>query len=866
MSDAGARLSAALADRYRIERELGQGGMATVYLAQDLKHDRKVALKVLKPELAAVLGAERFVVEIKTTAALQHPHILPLFDSGSADGFLYYVMPYVQGETLRAKLDRETQLGIDEAVRITREVADALDYAHRHGVIHRDIKPENILLHDGRPMVADFGIALALSAAAGGRMTETGLSLGTPHYMSPEQATAEKELSNRSDIYSLGCVLYEMLTGNPPHTGASAQQIIMRIVTDTARPVTELRKSVPPHVAAAVAKALEKLPADRFASAKEFADALANPSFTEARTGRATLVPSRARGLNRGLGLLTAALIVALGWALTRPATPAGPKAYDVALPDSAPVNLQLKATFVVAPQGDFLIYVRGVKRELWYRSLLDATVRRVDATEGADLPTISPNGKQLAFVRQGAAENTVEVMSVEGGATTVIAKSRVTNSLEWLADGRILLTEGDGLRARMLDAGGGPSIDVAIQYCINPSLLPDRTLLCGGGGDKMAEWSSLTDSASGGKFRMSGPDSGLVFGADFRVVEDKYLVWVSNGGDLLAATVDLKARRIGRSVRLVTGLGRGAYSGAGSYALSPTGTLVYANGVNEGVGHLVRADGRRLDTLPVGAEAFLQFAVSPDGRRLAVVVERFDGHELRIYDLHSGEHIVWLRRPVLRQPVWSAAGDRLAASTRDSVFAGPPDATSSPELIFSSGLYFEGHSWLADGRLVGTAWAHHLVMAAHFERRPPSFDTLATFAAMGRLSPDGEWLAYNAADFRAAWIEPFPRTGQRFPVGTGDYPQWLSPTELVTISNAPQLERSFERITVDASVRPPRIIRRPWFGAPGFVAIAAGGFALTPDGRVVYKQGTEIAPARYLRVIPEWVAQMKRAVDAANQ
>ena len=189
-ADAIARIGAALADRYRLERELGAGGMATVYLAQDLKHDRQVALKVLKPELAAVLGAERFVVEIKTTAALQHPHILPLFDSGTAGTFLYYVMPYVEGETLRGKLDRETQFGIDESVKITSAVADALDYAHRHGVIHRDIKPENILLHDGRPMVADFGIALALSAASGGRMTETGLSLGTPHYMSPEQATA----------------------------------------------------------------------------------------------------------------------------------------------------------------------------------------------------------------------------------------------------------------------------------------------------------------------------------------------------------------------------------------------------------------------------------------------------------------------------------------------------------------------------------------------------------------------------------------------------------------------------------------------------------------------------------------------------
>src|SRR5437868_1234403 len=224
--------------------------MATVFLAEDLKHKRNVALKVLKPELAAVLGADRFVQEITTTAALQHPHILPLFDSGTADGFLYYVMPFIDGETLRSKLDRETQLGVDEAVKIATNIADALEYAHRHGVIHRDIKPENILLHDGRPMVADFGIALAVSAAAGGRMTETGLSLGTPHYMSPEQATAEKEISARSDVYSLASVLYEMLTGEPPFTASSAQAVIMKIITETAPAVTMRRKTVPPNVAA----------------------------------------------------------------------------------------------------------------------------------------------------------------------------------------------------------------------------------------------------------------------------------------------------------------------------------------------------------------------------------------------------------------------------------------------------------------------------------------------------------------------------------------------------------------------------------------------------------------------------------------
>ena len=330
-----------MADRYKIERELGAGGMATVYLAHDIKHDRQVAIKVLKPELAAVLGADRFVVEIKTTAALQHPHILPLFDSGSADGFLFYVMPYVQGETLRDKLSRETQLGIDAAVRITRDVADALDYAHRHGVIHRDIKPENILLHDGRPMVADFGIALALSAAAGGRMTETGMSLGTPHYMSPEQATADKEITGRSDIYSLGSVLYEMLAGEPPHVGHSAQQIIMKIIAEDVQPVTKHRKSVPPNVAAAVAKSLEKLPADRFETAKAFADALDNASFTRA-TGAAGAGAKLARGTPRARTILrvvlpTAAAVAVVTFGLTRwllsPRSATGGRSAHVSIP-----------------------------------------------------------------------------------------------------------------------------------------------------------------------------------------------------------------------------------------------------------------------------------------------------------------------------------------------------------------------------------------------------------------------------------------------------------------------------------------------------------------------------------------------------
>src|SRR6185503_14111256 len=309
----------ALAERYRVERLIGVGGMATVYLARDLRHDRNVALKLLKPELGAVLGVERFLSEIRVTANLQHPHLLPLFDSGEADGLLYYVMPFVEGESLRSRLDREKQLPVNEAIRITIAVAGALDYAHRHNVVHRDLKPENILLQDGQPVVSDFGIALAVTNAGGTRVTQTGLSLGTPQYMSPEQATGDRVIDARSDIYSLGAVLYEMLTGEPPHTGATVQAIIARVLTDKARSVRATRDMVPENVDAAIQRALAKLPADRFATAKEFADALQDSRYTLPVSAQSSLhLETRATGKTARItayapwALAAAASIVAL--------------------------------------------------------------------------------------------------------------------------------------------------------------------------------------------------------------------------------------------------------------------------------------------------------------------------------------------------------------------------------------------------------------------------------------------------------------------------------------------------------------------------------------------------------------------------
>jgi serine/threonine-protein kinase len=311
------RLAEALSDRYPIQRELGSGGMATVYLAHDLKHDRPVALKVLRPDYAATVGPERFLREIDTAAKLTHPHILPLHDSGAANGFLYYVMPYVEGESLRDRLKREKQLEVEDAVEIARQVADALSYAHRHGVIHRDIKPENILLEEGEAVVADFGIARAITAAAGGTLTDTGIAIGTPHYMSPEQGLGERNLDARTDIYALGCVLYEMLAGQPPFTGPSVEVIISRHVTEHPPSLQAVRKEAPPWLVSIVDTALAKIPADRYADAASLSQALITQSVPPLwqRLWRRLARSSRRRRLTFAMAIaLAAVFVVTVKW------------------------------------------------------------------------------------------------------------------------------------------------------------------------------------------------------------------------------------------------------------------------------------------------------------------------------------------------------------------------------------------------------------------------------------------------------------------------------------------------------------------------------------------------------------------------
>jgi len=632
------RLIEALSGRYRIERELGAGGMATVYLAEDLKHDRKVAIKVLKPELAAVLGADRFVVEIKTTAAMSHPHILPLFDSGTADGFLFYVMPYIEGETIREKLNRETQFGVDEAVRVAREVADALDYAHRHGVIHRDIKPENILLHDGRAMVMDFGIALAVSAAAGGRMTETGLSLGTPHYMSPEQATAEKEITARSDQYSLASVLYEMLAGQPPHVGGAAQQVIMRIITEPSRPVSEFRKNVPMNVVAALAKALEKLPADRFESAKAFGDALANPAFTTAANGgvgHGTFGAGHSGRRELVAWTLVVALAAATGYAsLSRreSASSGSVMRFDFNPPASMPLLMVPGRSISISADGSTLLYRTTGPSGFHHarRRLDEVTPTVVSGTESGTFFELSPDGQWVAFF----VDSTLKKVPSAGGQPTTLAVTR-PGRISWGRNDTLVIGGAAGSSptrglSRVAASGGavreivGSDSTKRGERFLAPRVVDGAgVVLFAGSFGASGRGIGIVSMDGGATTRLDIADAAAPLG-----VVEGYLVYSRVDGTIAAIPFDAKGRRVsGEPMVLVDD------AAPGKASLSDNGTLVYETG--SGRLNLVAVDerggARPLFTVP---RQDVNPRYSPDGRRIAISTGPQGNSDIWVYDV----------------------------------------------------------------------------------------------------------------------------------------------------------------------------------------------------------------------------------------
>ncbi|MBP6572315.1 MAG: protein kinase [Gemmatimonadales bacterium] len=807
-----------MSDRYRLERELGQGGMATVYLAEDLKHQRKVAVKVLQPELAAVIGAERFLSEIKTTANLQHPHILPLFDSGEAivppiiddrssiidrqsQSYLYYVMPYVDGETLRSRLVRETQLSVNEAVRLATEIAGALDYAHSHGVIHRDIKPENILIQHGSALVADFGIALAVQQAGGDRMTQTGMSLGTPHYMSPEQAMGEKQIDARSDIYALGVICYEMLIGEPPFTGPSAQAIVAKVMTESPREITAQRKSVPLNVASAVAKSLEKLPADRFESAKAFATALADQSFAT------TQVHGTARGrggIPRPLFGATAAIaalaIAAAAWGWLRPATSDAVTRQRVMLWDHpwgeflSPGNPMVATQTAIAPDGSSIVFSDSVGgRPQLMRKLRDqAEPTPLAGTERGLSPFFSPDGAWIGFL---TTDGKLKKIPVAGGGAITLSESGndVYYVGVWLDDNTIVFVDDrNGLQRISAEGGVGTMVssDSGRGRTIVVAMAPlpkSRGFLytsCPGncvGGSSVSVFDLAADTArtlvanaAGAWYSPTG-----------------HLLYTDRAGGLFANGFDLKTLALtGGAVPVIDGVN------PNSFAMSATGEALYTVGGSAGAGSAlmwVERDGR---TTPVDSSwqgNFQYPTISPDGQAFTVSVV-------------DGATHLWLRRgdgtkqkltqngSINWRASWSPDGRSIAFVTnprssgdRDAtdIYQMPIDGNTPPTLLHKHSYGLWEAELSRDGEwLVYRSDEADAQTAIRARRLRGDTATIPLVVAgsssmQAALSPDTRWLAYIAETTgqREVYLMAFPSgdVTRLVSTGGGSEPRWSS-------------------------------------------------------------------------------------------
>jgi Tol biopolymer transport system component len=790
-----ARLTAALADRYRIERELGQGGMATVYLAHDLRHDRPVAVKVLRPELSAILGAERFLAEIKTTANLQHPHILPLHDSGEADGLVYYVMPYVEGESLRDRLP------VDDAVRIASEVADALGYAHGHGIVHRDIKPENILLHGGHALVADFGIALAASLSEGGtRLTETGMSLGTPHYMAPEQAMGEKEITPRADVYALGCVLYEMLVGEPPFTGPTAQAIIARVMTEAPRSLTLQRHTVPAHIEAAVRIALEKLPADRFASAQDFAEALAGRGapLPATRSDVPALAPAAAPWRRRFQVAVVVALaalaLAAWGWARAREGARRPVERQFISLGDSVHLQVALSPALALSPDGAKLAFVGDSLGRLWVkrRDQLDPTP--LPGTEHASNAVFSPDGNWIAYIAEGR----LRKIRADGGASITLADSARGGfgGPAWLDDDSIAYVDQSQLGLRLVSASGGPS-RVA---------LPDSALGGLGVGPPNPlphARGVLFPACASGCVTMSLRVLDLRTGHVTRLLDEVgagwylptgHLLYVRRDGVALVAPFDLGTHSItGPAVPVLEGVAQN--NAIVQLAFSATGTLVYGLGAqNNGVVTILRVSPSGATTTidSTWTGQFNSAALSPDGRRIAVgVATPGAGLNIWIKQLDRGPFARLTFSGHDRRPVWSPDGRRVAfvrdsgAGSGGDVYVRAVDGGGSDRRLVHLDRPIQEVDWSRDGRwlLVRTdnaaAGAGDIVGVRLDGDTTPVPLVASRFTELGpALSPDGRWLAYQSDESGTSeiYVRPFPRTDQgRYQIsnGGGEQPAW---------------------------------------------------------------------------------------------
>jgi tRNA A-37 threonylcarbamoyl transferase component Bud32 len=858
-----AQLNVALSGRYTIVKELGQGGMATVYLAHDVRHDRNVALKVLRPELSAILGAERFLAEIKTTANLQHPHILSLFDSGEADGTVFYVMPYVEGESLRDRIKREQQLPIDEAVRITREVLDALEYAHQHRVVHRDIKPENILLHGGHAMVADFGIALAASKVEGStRMTETGMSLGTPHYMSPEQAMGERVITGKADVYATGCVLYEMLTGEPPFTGSSAQAVFARVLTDEPRPLTLQRKTIPPHVEGAVRTALQKLPADRFASAAHFAEALGNATFTAAAASPSVAARNASRlkgGALRYAPWAIALAAISFAGVLARPTERQAPPAvlrYEIAFNDSVGLGDAIGTAVALAPDGSSFVYSSRRGLMLRHSDKLETTPVPGAGRSASD-PFYSHDGRWIGY---HLGVRLVKV-PLDGGSPLTICDSCPGYSFDWGTDDTIRYhaqpTVSGAIRTLMAipASGGRPQIiaqpdSASGEAFRTPIMIPGRRAVL------FTLWSGTTGRLASLDLDRRTVTRFDVVGSGPHWVDPGFVVLAGTDGSVTAVPFD--ARRV-RPSGAPTAIARDVQSTNGyipRIGASRSGTVVYVQATSATERRLAFVTRTGIVTdIPTESKSFAAPRLSPDGRRLATTIaDDNGGMDVWVLDLSQR---VWSRLTTDRiseRPIWTPDGRRIVYSSTADLWWVAANLSERPDsLLISVGARYAA-SVFPDGKAVlfnEDGSGHNGIRALVFDSAPAARTLIPMkFGETApSLSPDGKWIAYQSDETGRTeiYVHPYPGPGARIPVSIqgGTEPLWSrNGRELFY-----RVDDSLMVATVSTTPSFTVSGRRRLFTAPFLTGRPLREYDVSPDGqRFVMVRGSD-APLKLISV-----------------
>jgi serine/threonine-protein kinase len=832
--------------------------MATVFLAHDEKHGRDVAIKVLHPDLGAALGAERFLAEIRTTAKLQHPHILPLLDSGEADGLLYYVMPVVTGETLRARLERERQLPIPEAVRIAREVAQALDYAHRQGVIHRDIKPENVLLHDGSALVADFGIALAVQTAGGQRMTQTGLSLGTPQYMSPEQAMGERTIDARADIYALGAVTYEMLVGEAPFTGPSVQAIVSRVLTEEPRAIGVQRKAVPAGVEDAVLRALEKLPADRFESAKAFVEALGRegPLTTSRATTGAARGPASRAPLVAAAALAIVAAVAGLGWwRAARPGEPSGGSIqFTVEEPEGARLVVGY-ASLDLSSRARRIVFVARDSSGMthaYVRAFDDVRARRLDGTDGATQLFLSPDGAWVAF----AANGKLKKVPATGGNVEFLADLRNPRGGQWAADGHIYLSDAGPIIIVPENGGKVRTLRPLVpagRLSQTPRLLDDGDTMLfvdwagSAGNSRLMAYSLSTDSVT---------SLGLL-GSRALGVHDGTLVYANERGAIYGIAYDMKRRAVSGEPRLMN---QAVASDVGIVAavLGADGSLIFRFGEAMNLLTLVSPRGG-FEVLGSAIEEAVEPRLSPDATRIAITAGR--GVGLVVYDLRARALTRYTERQPstlqLSRPEWTPDGSRVIVraangTDRPTLMWRAADGTGDLELLHRDAKTALWEGVISpDGQYLmyrtgsgATADLGYRKLAGDTASRP--FVATPAGEETPRFSPDGKWVVY-ASDEAGAGLDVYAR---RFPDGAvayrisesgGQQPVWSRDGKAVYyIPRDGMLIRAQVAMTSGVAVLSRDTLVRSGFDLPPFRGHA--NFDVMPDGRLVLMRPVENA------------------------